>query len=184
MNEQTNPGWRNNVNVLYSKEELQTRIAALGSEITQSYSPDTELIMIGILKGCFLFYGDLIRSIDLPLECEFMGISSYGSDTKSSGVVQITSDLTRSIEGKDVIVVEDIVDTGLTMRYLLDNFETRRPKSLRVCTLLDKKARRTKTVHVDYVGYSIPDKFVVGYGLDYAGKYRNLPFIGVYHGDK
>jgi hypoxanthine phosphoribosyltransferase len=122
---------------------------------------------------------DLCRHIRLPLKCDFFGVSSYGEDTRSSGVVRITSDLKRPVEGEDVLVVEDIVDTGLTIRYLIDNLSTRRPRSLKVCTLLDKPARREVQVPIDYVGFTIENLFVVGYGLDYQGRYRNLDFVGV-----
>jgi hypoxanthine phosphoribosyltransferase len=136
-------------------------------------------VVVGILKGCFVFMADLVRRIDLPVTCQFLGISSYGSATSSSGVVQITSDMTESIENKDVLIVEDIIDTGLTMRYLLDNFATRKPKSLRICCLLEKPDNAAIKVPIDYVGFRIPNAFVVGYGLDLAGYYRNLPYVGV-----
>ncbi|MEE8409526.1 MAG: hypoxanthine phosphoribosyltransferase [Myxococcota bacterium] len=173
--------WDRDIDVLHDTATLQKRVAELGAEITRRYA-NTDLCLVGILKGCFLFFADLIRTIDLPLSTEFIGISSYGKDTESSGVVQITSDLTHSIEGRNVLIVEDIIDTGLTMRYLLDNFATRRPNSLRVCTLLHKPDNARVEVPIDYVGFVIPNEFVIGYGLDLAGRYRNLPYIGVYHG--
>ncbi|MFC1611853.1 hypoxanthine phosphoribosyltransferase [Myxococcota bacterium] len=173
--------WDREVEVLLDAQTLQKRIHELGVQITADFV-DTDLCLIGILKGCFLFLADLVREIDLPLSTEFVGISSYGDDTESSGIVQITSDLTRSIEGLDVLIVEDIIDTGLTMRYLLDNLATRRPRSIKVCTLLHKPENTVVEVPIDYVGFSIPNKFVIGYGLDLAGHYRNLPYIGVYHG--
>ncbi len=173
--------WAEEVAVLYSAERLHQRIAELGAEITRDYQ-GRDLCVIGILKGCFLFFADLVRQIDLPLSTEFVGISSYGDATESSGVVQITADLTRPIAELDVLIVEDIIDTGLTMRYLLDNLQTRRPRSVRVCTLLHKPSNTRAEVPIDYVGFTIPNEFVIGYGLDLAGRYRNLPFIGVYHG--
>jgi hypoxanthine phosphoribosyltransferase len=165
------------VDVLISEEELAARVRALGEQITRDHAGHT-LVVIGVLKGSFIFLADLVRAIDLPISVDFIGISSY-QGTSSSGVVQITSDLTRPIEGKDVLLVEDIVDTGLTMRYLLDNLATRQPASLRVCALLEKPSRARVTVPVDYRGFVIADEFVVGYGLDWDGKMRNLPFIGV-----
>lgn len=174
--------WRDQIEVLMSAEAIAERNRELGEAITQSYPAGTELCVIGVLKGSFLFYADLIRHIELPLSCEFIGISSYGDETKSSGVVKITSDLTQSIQGRHVLILEDIIDTGLTMKYLLENFETRKPASIRVCTLLDKPSSHQGSVPIDFTGFTCPDAFVVGYGLDYAGKLRNLPFIGVYHG--
>ncbi|WP_246099115.1 hypoxanthine phosphoribosyltransferase [Persicimonas caeni] len=134
--------------------------------------------IIGVLKGCFMFVTDLVRYIDLDLSVDFLGLSSYGDSTKSSGVVRMTQDLSDPIEGKNVLIVEDIVDTGLTMKYLLENLQTRHPKSLSVVTLLDKPAGRKVEVPIEYTGFEIPDKFVIGYGLDYAELYRNLPYIG------
>jgi hypoxanthine phosphoribosyltransferase len=175
------PAWRQDVDVLYSADEVQRRVRELGAQITRDY--DTKnLCVIGILKGSFIFFADLLRQIDLPATCEFIGISSYGDASKSSGVVRITSDVTQSIEGKDVLIVEDIIDTGLTMQYLLENFRTRHPKSVSICALLEKPENAKVKVPIDYVGFTIPNAFVVGYGLDYAGRYRNLPFIGVYRG--
>ena len=175
--------WRKDTEVLYSKAKITARIEELGQEIASSYEPGTELCVVGVLKGSVLFFADLIRAIEQPLHCEFIGISSYGDATKSSGVVKITSDLTHSIESRHVLIVEDIIDTGLTMQYLLKNFETRGPASVKVCTLLDKPVTRKVEVPIHFTGFECPDAFVVGYGLDYAGKFRNLPFIGVYHGD-
>lgn len=173
--------WDRDVEVLISAEQIGERLVRLGAKIAEDYA-NAELCVVGILKGCFLFFADLVRQIDLPLTTEFIGISSYGNDTESSGVVQITSDLTHSIEGRDVLIVEDIIDTGLTMRYLLDNFATRRPQSLKVCTLLQKPDNARVEVPIDYVGFVIPNEFVIGYGLDLGGRFRNLPYIGVYHG--
>ena len=173
--------WDRNVEVLIDADRLAVRVRELGEQLTRDYA-GKDLCMVGILKGCFLFFADLARSVDLPLITEFVGISSYGDETESSGVVQITSDLTRSVEKLDLLIVEDIIDTGLTMRYLLENFATRRPRSLRVCTLLHKPENARVQVPIDYTGFVIPNEFVIGYGLDQAGRFRNLPYIGVYHG--
>ena len=165
------------VEVLISEADLQARVRALGAEITRDH-PHRPLVVVGVLKGSFIFLADLVRAIDLPISIDFIGISSY-QGTRSTGVVQITSDLTRPIEGKDVLLVEDIVDTGLSMRYLLDNLATRKPASVKVCALLEKPARAVVKVPIDYRGFEIGDEFVVGYGLDWDGKLRNLPFVGV-----
>ena len=172
-----------NIRPLYSQEQIAERTAALGMQITKDYQDSgEELVLVGILKGSVMFFADLARQINRKVSCEFMGISSYGEGTKTSGIVQITSDLTSSIEGKDVLIVEDIVDTGLSMNYLCENFATRKPKSVKICSLLDKPGNRKIPIDVDYVGFEIPTLFVVGYGLDLAGHYRNLPYVGVYHG--
>ncbi len=173
--------WRDNIDVLYDAETLKRRVAELGAQITKDLAGSSP-IFVGILKGSVPFFADLVRAVELPLQCEFMGISSYGDDIESSGVVQITYDLTKSVEGKDVVLVEDIVDTGLSMQYLLASMATRKPRSVRVCTLLEKPDNARVKIPLDYVGFRIPNEFVIGYGLDYAGKYRNLPFIGVYRG--
>lgn len=173
--------WQDHIDVLFDAATLQKRVGELGAQITRDLV-GTAPVCVGILKGSVPFFADLVRQIDLPLSCEFMGISSYGDDTESSGVVQITHDLTKTIEGKDVILIEDIVDTGLSMKYLLANFATRRPRSVRVCTLLEKPENARVAVPLDYVGFRIPNEFVIGYGLDFAGRYRNLPYIGVYRG--
>src|SRR5512141_1784333 len=165
------------IDVLISEADLQARVKALGALITKDYA-GRSLLVVGVLKGSFVFLADLVRAIDLPLAVDFIGISSY-EGTTTTGVVKITSDLGRSIEGKDVLLVEDIVDTGLTMRYLLDNLGTRGPATLRVCALLEKPSRAVVKVPIDYRGFVIADEFVVGYGLDWDGKMRNLPFIGV-----
>ena len=149
----------------------------MGAQISEEYG-DEPVCLICILKGSIFFTCELAKRITSPVELEFMSVSSYGSDTKSSGVVKIMKDLDTSIEGKNVIVVEDIIDSGRTLSYLLENLQTRKPKTLRLCTLLDKPERRVTQVNVDYVGFVIPDEFVVGYGLDYDQKYRNLPYIG------
>lgn len=165
------------VDVLLSEEAIRERVAALGKQITRDYA-GRSLVVVGVLKGSFIFFADLVRAIDLPLSVDFIGISSY-QGTQSTGVVQITSDLTRPIEGVDVLLVEDIVDTGLTMKYLLENLGTRRPASVRICALLEKPARARVKVPIAYKGFVIDDVFVVGYGLDWDGKLRNLPFVGV-----
>jgi hypoxanthine phosphoribosyltransferase len=164
--------------VLHSREAVQKRIAEIAAQI-QSDHQAKELVLVGVLKGAFMFVADLARHIDLPLSIDFVGLSSYGEATESSGVVKITSDLTRPIEGKHVVIVEDIIDTGLTMRYLLDNLATRRPASVKICTLLQKPSRSRTRISIDYLGFTVPDLFVVGYGLDAGERYRNLPFIGV-----
>lgn len=165
------------VEVLISQVDLQARVRALGEEITRDYA-GRPLVVVGVLKGSFIFLADLVRAIDLPVLVDFIGVSSYQGAT-STGAVKITSDLTRPIDGKDVLLVEDIVDTGLSMRYLLDNLAVRRPASLRVCALLEKPARARVKVPIDYRGFVIGDEFVVGYGLDWDGRMRNLPFVGV-----
>lgn len=165
------------IDVLVSEADLRARVRALGEQITRDYA-GRSLVVVGVLKGSFVFLADLVRAIDLPLVVEFIGISSY-EGTTTTGVVKITSDLGRSIEGKDVLLVEDIVDTGLTMRYLLDNLGTRAPASLEVCALLEKPARAQVTIPIRYRGFVIGDEFVVGYGLDWDGRMRNLPYVGV-----
>ena len=168
---------------LISAAAIAERVAAMGAEITRAYADRGEdLVLVGVLKGSVVFLSDLARAIDLPLVIETIGIASYGDSTKSSGVVQITSDLTKPIEGKDVIIVEDIVDTGLTVHYLLDNFRTRQPRSIKVAALLHKPARAKIDVDIDYLGFTIENEFVVGYGLDFAQRYRNLPGIMVLEG--
>ena len=169
-----------NLDVLYSAEQLQARIRELGLEITRAYAGgEHDLVLVGVLKGSFVFLADLSRAIDLPLSIDFIGLSSYGDETETSGVVQITSDLTKPIHGKDVLIVEDIVDTGLTMKYLLENLETRHPRSVRVCSLLSKPSRARAKIPISYLGFTIDDHFVVGYGLDFEGRYRNVPFVGI-----
>lgn len=164
--------------ILIETDELQKRIKELGQEITKDYE-DKDLVVICVLKGAVLFMSDLCKNIDLPLNMDFMAVSSYGSSTQSSGVVRILKDLDSSIEGKDVLIVEDIIDTGLTLSYLVENLKSRGPKSVKICTLLDKPERRKVDVKVDYIGFTIPDDFVVGYGLDFNEKYRNLPYVCV-----
>ena len=164
--------------VLISEEQIQRRISELAAQITEDYR-DKEPILVCILKGAVLFYSDLTRRIDTHISMDFMSVSSYGNGTTSSGAVRIVKDLDEPLEGKDVLIVEDIIDSGNTLHYLVEILYKRRPNSIKICTLLDKPERRTADVKVDYSGFNIPDEFVVGYGLDYAQKYRNLPFIGV-----
>lgn len=166
-----------NISVYLTEEQVEKRIRELGSEISAVYGEEP-VCLICILKGSAFFTCELAKRITSPVELEFMSVSSYGAGTSSSGVVRIVNDLGTSIEGKNVIVIEDIIDSGRTLNYLLENLKTRNPKSLRLCTLLDKPDRRVVRVDVDYVGFEIPDKFVVGYGLDYDQRYRNLPYIG------
>jgi hypoxanthine phosphoribosyltransferase len=167
-----------NLEVLISEDQIQTRIKELGAQITKDYAGRNPLL-IGVLKGACFFLSDLLRAIDTRLSIEFMAISSYGSSTRTSGEVRIMKDLDVPIEGRDILVVEDIVDTGLTLSYLLANLESRGAASVRLAALLDKAERRQKEVRIDYLGFRIPDEFVVGYGLDFAERYRNLPFIAV-----
>ncbi len=163
---------------MFSEDEIERKIAELGAEITKDYE-GMELTMICILKGAAPFACELAKRIDLPVEMEYMRCSSYGNETESSGVVKIDLDLDRPIRGKNVLVVEDIIDTGRTMSYLLSVLRERGPQSVKLCALLDKPDRRVTDVDIDYTGFIIPDEFIVGYGLDYAQKYRNLPYIGV-----
>lgn len=164
--------------VLISAEELAKRTEELGAQITADYE-GKEILMIGVLRGAVLFMSDLARAIKIPVAIDFMAVSSYGSGTSSSGVVRILKDLDEDVAGKHVLVVEDIIDSGLTLNYLLDNLKSRKPASIKICTLLNKPERRKVDVKLDYNGFTVPDYFVVGYGLDYAEKYRNLPFIGI-----
>jgi hypoxanthine phosphoribosyltransferase len=164
--------------VLIPTDRIAARVKEIGAQIERDYQ-GKELVLLGVLKGSYIFISDLARAIDLPLAVDFIGLSSYGEATESSGVVKITSDLSKPIEGKHVVIVEDIVDTGLTMRYLLDNLATRHPASVKLCTLLHKPSRARTRIPIDYLGFQIEDRFVVGYGLDNAEKYRNVPFIGV-----
>lgn len=165
---------------MISKKEIDERLKVLGDDITKAYAgDDADLVLVGVLKGSFVFLADLCRHIDLEFKIDFLQASSYGDAQESSGEVQITQDLSSPIEGKNVVLVEDIVDTGLTMKYLLEVLRARNPKSLKVCSLLEKKARAKHEVPIDFLGFGIPDKFVIGYGLDLSGAYRNLPFIGV-----
>ncbi|MBM4280617.1 MAG: hypoxanthine phosphoribosyltransferase [Deltaproteobacteria bacterium] len=169
--------------VLFDAAAVAARVSELGRAITAHYASaiarGEELVVVGVLKGSFVFLADLVRAIDAPCHIEFMGVSSYGDATESSGVVQVTQDLTRPIKNKHLLLVEDIVDTGLTMKYLLDNLATRGPRSVKLASLLEKPSKNAAGVEVDFLGFSIPDQFVVGYGLDAAGLYRNLPYVGL-----
>lgn len=163
--------------VLISAADLASTVADLGRQISQAYDGE-ELVVVGVLSGCFVFMADLVRHLEGPVRCEFLGLSSYGAATESSGAVAITKDLTAPIRGANVLVVEDIVDTGLTLSYLLANLEARQPKTLATACLLSKPARRRVDVQVDFLGFTIEDRFVVGYGLDHDGRWRNLPYVG------
>ena len=166
---------------LISEEEVDKRIRELGEEISRDYA-GKQIHLICVLKGGVFFMCELAKRITVPVSMDFMCVGSYGDGTKSSGVVRIAKDLDESIEGKEVLIVEDIIDSGNTLYYLMDVLQRRKPASLRLCTLLDKPERRVKDVKVDYTGFEIPDEFIVGYGLDYAQKYRNLPYIGIVEG--
>ena len=169
------------IRVLLSEEEVDQRICEVAAQISKDYE-GKEVHLICILKGGVFFTCELAKRLTVPVSLDFMSVSSYGDDTKSSGVVRIVKDLDESLKGKEVLIVEDIIDSGRTLSYLIEVLRQRGPESIRLCTLLDKPERRVKDVKVDYVGYEIPDEFVVGYGLDYAQKYRNLPYIGVVEG--
>ena len=164
--------------VLFTEQELKDRVAEIAARIDRDYA-GKEPMLISVLRGSFIFMADLARAITLPCTVDFMAVSSYGSGTTSSGQVKITKDLSESIEGRDIIVVEDILDSGNTLSYLFQLLQARHPASVRLCTLLDKPSRRTKPITADYTGFTVDDLFVVGYGLDYAEKYRNLPYIGI-----
>ena len=166
-----------NYHTLFSRDVICARIAELGKEITGAYH-GKHLTVLVVLKGSFVFASDLVRTIDLPMNVEFIGLRSYGDRMRTSGVVEITLDVKHPLMGEDVLIIEDIVDTGLTLNYLMKNLATRNPGSLRLAALLHKPARAKIYVPIDYVGFEVPDKFVIGYGLDFAGKYRNLPEIG------
>ena len=168
--------------VLIDRDALQRRIHELGEEISNDYA-GRDLLLVGVLKGAVFFMADLMRNLTIPCEIDFMAISSYGDSTDSSGVVRILKDLDINIEGRDVLVVEDIIDSGLTLSYLMRNLEAREPASLEICALLTKPERREIDVPVRYVGFEIPNRFVIGYGLDFAERYRNLPYVGVLHAD-
>jgi hypoxanthine phosphoribosyltransferase len=169
------------VNVMIDAETVAARVRALGAEIARDYQ-GKELTLVGILKGSVFFTTDLAKAIDLPLTVEFLGVSSYQGGTETTGEVRITSDLTKPMAGKHLLIVEDIIDTGLTMKFLLENLQARHPASLKICALLEKPSRARTKVPIDYKGFVIDDKFVVGYGLDFDEKFRNLPFIGVMKG--
>ncbi len=173
--------------VLLTEEQIRERVAELGAQITKDFE-GKEVVIVGVLKGSVVFLADLIRAINTPVTLDFISCSSYGASTESSGVVRILKDLDRSVEGKHVIVVEDIVDTGTTLSHLIGNLKARKAASVKVATLLNKPERRKVDLHVDYNGFNIPDYFVIGYGLDYAEQFRHLPFIGIleesYYADK
>lgn len=171
------PGEEQIGDVLIGSEELQRRVGELGAEISRDY--ENGVLLIGILKGAVLFLADLMRRLRIPCEVDFIAVSSYGSATDSSGVVRILKDLESSIEGRDVLIVEDIIDSGLTLHYLIRNLRARGPRSLEVCALLDKRERRRVDLPIRYVGFEIPDRFVIGYGLDYAQRFRNLDYVAV-----
>ena len=164
--------------VLMSEEQLQKRVREMGDELYDRFH-DKDPIFVGVLKGCFIFMADLVRAAQIKSEIEFIGVSSYNNGTKSSGVVQITRDLQRDISGRDIIIVEDILDSGNTLYFLTEYLKTKGAASVTIATLLDKPARREKPITADYAGFEVPDEFVVGYGLDYCQQYRNMPYIGV-----
>lgn len=174
--------------VLLSEAEIAARITELGARISADYRDSGDLLLVGVLKGCAMFMVDLARTIDLPLSLDFIAVASYGASTESSGVVRLLKDLDTDLAGRHVLIVEDIIDSGLTLAYLREQLLRRNPASLRICTLLNKPERRKADVPVEYIGFDIPNEFVVGYGLDYAERYRNLPFVGIlrpeiYQGD-
>ena len=164
--------------VLLSEDEIREKVRELGGKITADYK-NSNLMLVTVLKGAVVFLADLMRQIDVPAEIDFMVVSSYGSGVKSSGVVKIVKDLDVPLAGKDILIVEDILDSGLTLSYIKELLESRGPRSIRIATLLDKPSRRKVDLQADYIGFSVPDEFVIGYGLDYDEKYRNLPYIGV-----
>ncbi len=164
--------------ILYSEEEIAARVAELGATISHDYA-GKEVVLVGVLNGAMVFMADLMRNINVPLSMDLVAISSYGSYTSSSGVVRIMKDLDHSVESKHVLIVEDIVDTGLTLNKLIDHLRNRNPASVKVVTMLSKPSRHMVKAHIDYLGFEVPDEFVVGYGLDFAGRYRNLPCIAV-----
>ena len=164
--------------ILYSKEVLEERIKELGQEISKDYS-GKKLIVVGVMKGANIFVADLIRHLDVDIILDFIVVSSYGQSTETTGVIRLIKDLDENIDSEHVLIVEDIVDSGLTLDYLVKNFYTRHPKSIKICTLLNKVERRQVDMTVDYIGFQVPDEFIVGYGIDYAERYRNLPYVGV-----
>ena len=164
--------------VLLSEDEIREKVRELGGKITADYK-NSNLMLVTVLKGAVVFLADLLRQIDVPAEIDFMVVSSYGSGVKSSGVVKIVKDLDVPLAGKDILIVEDILDSGLTLSYIKELLESRGPRSIRIATLLDKPSRRKVDLQADYIGFSVPDEFVIGYGLDYDEKYRNLPYIGI-----
>ncbi|KKM47064.1 hypothetical protein LCGC14_1559130 [marine sediment metagenome] len=169
---------RDIVRVLFDSEAIEKRVTEMGKEISEAYEGGVPLL-VGVLKGCTMFMSDLIKHIEIPLEIDFIAVTSYHGTESSSGAVRIVKDLDRAIEGRELLVIEGIVDTGMTIGYILRNLQARQPKSIRLCTFLDKPARRIVNVPIDFRGYEIPDRFVVGYGLDFLQLYRNLPYIGI-----
>lgn len=169
--------------VLLSTSVIQERVKELGEEITRDYE-GKDLLVVGILKGAFIFMADLVRNIKIPIAIDFMDVSSYGSSTQTSGVVRIMKDLEKSIEGRHVLIVEDIIDSGLTLNYISKNLRSRKAASVKICAFLDKPSRRRAPVKADYLGFSVPDEFIVGYGLDYAEKYRHYPFVAILDRDE
>jgi len=163
---------------IVTQEEMRARIRELGKQITADYS-GKDFVLVGVLKGAYAFYADLARAIRIPMRVDFIVVTSYGSQAKTSGKVKMVTELTEDIKGKDVLLVEDIVDSGLTIQYLVKQLSKRKPRSVKICTLLSKPERRTVDVPLAYIGFNIPDKYVVGYGLDYQQKYRNLPYLAV-----
>ena len=164
--------------ILLTEEEIRRRVHEMGAEITRDYA-GKEPLFVGVLKGCFVFMADLLRQVELPCSMDFMAVSSYGNATSTTGAVKINKDLSKDIQGQDVIIVEDILDSGVTLGYLSKYLMNRKPASITIATLLDKPSRRRADVQAKYIGFQVPDAFVVGYGLDYAEKYRNLPYIGI-----
>lgn len=164
--------------ILYTEDQLAEIVARMGRQISEDYR-DKNLFMISVLKGSLIFMADLMRAVTIPCSIDFLSVSSYGTGTTTTGAVRILKDLDDSLEGKDLLIVEDILDSGVTLSFLMKNLSARNPRSIRLCTLLDKPERRKVDIHADYVGAQVPDEFIVGYGLDYAEKYRNLPYIGV-----
>ena len=165
--------------VLLSEEQIRAKVAELGEQISRDYAPHEGLLLIGVLKGCVMFMVDLARTISIPVALDFIAVSSYGASTQSSGVVRLLKDLDTDIAGQHVLIVEDIIDSGLTIEYLRSMLLRRNPASMRICALLNKPERRTSNVPIDYLGFDIPNEFVVGYGLDYGERYRNLGYVGV-----
>ncbi|MCQ2443276.1 MAG: hypoxanthine phosphoribosyltransferase [Oscillospiraceae bacterium] len=165
--------------VLYSEEQLRQRVCEMGAQITKDYQGKDKILLVSVLKGSYIFMADLSRAIDLPVTIDFMVVSSYGSGSKSSGQVEIKKDISLNLEGYDVIIVEDILDSGNTLYYLMNILKLRGAASIRICTLMDKPERRAKPITADYAGFQIPDAFVVGYGLDFDQRYRNLPYVGI-----
>lgn len=167
---------KDNLDILITKENIKKRVRKLGEKISADYS-GREILAIGILKGGWVFMADLVREIEIPVMCDFIGVSSYGNATVSSERVKLISDIRIPVNGKDVLLIDDIIDTGFSIKFVKDYIESKNPAGIKVCVLLDKPSRRKEDIHVDYTGFTIPDRFVVGYGLDYAEKYRNLPYI-------